>query len=215
MHHLLTQHSQKHKLSSDLANFSVFKHYAPSITPNSRQSLMNLLNQTSLSPENTNIVLYCGNKSVLMTSNASPALQREESRAKPHFFFFLMMPFLWAQRLPEIRGPCLEAEPVSLLSLCLDRYHHLCHKSPLCAHGFSPSISFPNVFLDGSQHSLVRTALYFRADPPWVCVEKLLELYTWDPEQSPTFGSSSTIYCNPCTSTSLPWFYVASSKAGM
>lgn len=48
----------------------------------------------------------------------------------------------------------------------------------------------------------------------FVC-EKLLELYSWEPEENPTFGSSSTIYCNPCTSTSLLWFYVASSKVGM
>lgn len=127
---------------------------------------MNLFNQTSLSPENINIVLYCGNKSVLVSSQCQLCRERKTEQNP----IFKIKPFLWTQRLPKIRGPCLEAEPVSLLSLCLDRYHHLCHKSPLSVHGSSPNISIPNVFLDGSQHSLVRRALYSRADPPWVCV---------------------------------------------
>lgn len=130
---------------------------------------MNHSSQTSLSPESINIALYSGNKSVPGSSSASPetgAIGKAEQNTS-----FEMLPFLWTQRLPEIRGPGLEAEPVSLLSLCLDRYHYLCHKSPLCTWIFSKFLLSQWGFC-----SLVTTALYFRAVPPWVCAEKLLEL---------------------------------------
>lgn len=47
----------------------MFKHHAPSVTPNSRQSLMNLFSQTSLGLKNINTALYGGSKSVVVSSS--------------------------------------------------------------------------------------------------------------------------------------------------